>query len=78
MIERGRIQVGITAVRYDSFGILQFASSVPHLARCPNHGRHRCIDDHVARYVQVGDALVTVDHGQTRTTVVGSCDLGFD
>ena len=38
------------------------AVGVPHLARGADHRRHRRVDDHVARHVQVGDAAVGVDH----------------
>ena len=38
------------------------AVGVPHLARVADHDRHRRVDDDVVRGVQVGDALVGIDH----------------
>ena len=39
-----------------------------------DRGRHRRVDDHVARDVQVGDAAVGVDHRQRRAVLVGGGD----
>ena len=54
------------------------AVGVPHLARRADHRRHRRVDDHVARDVQVGDAAVGVDHRERRARLVGRRDRGLD
>ena len=55
------------AGRRSESGITNLVSSllalgVPHLARRADRGRHRGVDDHVARDVKVGDPAVGVDH----------------
>ena len=56
------------------------AVGAPHVAAGADHRRHRGVDDHVARHVQVGDALVGVDHRQGRALgdlrLDGGLDLG--
>ena len=61
-INRRLVKPRVTAVGNDGFGVLLFAFRIPHLARGPNHRRHRRVDDHVAGYVKVGDPFVRVDH----------------
>ncbi len=72
------VHAGVAAVRNDGLGVLQLAFSVPHLAGVADHRRHRGVDDHVARHVQVGDALVRVDHGHARALCVLGSQVGFD
>src|SRR5471032_1656199 len=72
------IDAGVAAIRDHGLGVLQNAFGVPHLTGITDHRRHRGVDDDVARYVQVGDAFVRVDHGQGRTSGVHGLDVGFD
>ena len=60
------VDAGVAAVGDDGEGVGLFAVRTPHVAGGADHGRHRGVDDHVARNVQVGDAPVGVDHGQAR------------
>ena len=53
-------------VRDDELGVLLLAVGVPHLPGRADRGRHRRVDDDVARHVQVGDAAVGVDHRDRR------------
>ena len=53
---------GVAGVRDHALGVLLLAGGVPALARGADQRRHRGVDDHVARDVQVGDAAVGVDH----------------
>ncbi|MNM76187.1 hypothetical protein D3C81_879980 [compost metagenome] len=78
VFDNGLVDGGVATIRDHGLGVLQLAFGVPHLARVTDHGRHRSVDDDVAWYVQVGDALVGVDHGQRWTHVVDSFDVGFD
>jgi hypothetical protein len=48
------------------------------LARVADHRRHRGVDDHVARDVQVGDPLVGVDHRDRRASRIHRADVGLD
>ena len=72
------IDAGITAVGDDGECVLQLALGIPHLAGRADHRRHRRIDDHIARHVKVGDALVGVDHREGRAVGVGRLDVGLD
>ena len=48
---------------------------------CPlraNHGGHGCIDDHIARNVQVGDAFVRIHHGHVWAVFHRRLDVGFN
>ena len=58
--------------------VVQLAVSAPHAPGFANHRRHRCIDDHVARHVQIGDSPVGIDHGQARLLRVGGLDIGLN
>ena len=53
-------------------------AAVPHLARRADHRRHRRVDDHVARDVQVRDAAVGVDHRDVGPALEGGGDLALD
>src|SRR5690606_1766866 len=64
VLDHGLVHAGVAAVRNHGLGVLQLAFGVPHLAGVADHGRHGGVDDHIAGHVQVGDALVGVDHGQ--------------
>ena len=65
-IDGGLIDTGVAAVGNDGLGVGQLAVGAPHLSRGADGGWHGGIDDDVAGHVQVGDALVRVDHGHRR------------
>lgn len=69
---------GVAAIRDQCLGVVQLAVGAPHFAGVTDHGRHRGVDDHVARHVQVGDAFVGVDHRQGRACGVYGLDVSFD
>ena len=50
----------------------------PHLAADADHRRHRGIDDHVVRRMQVGDALGRVDHRQLRPMLMAGVQVADD
>jgi hypothetical protein len=52
--------------------------AVVHLAAGTDHRGHGGIDDDVARHVEIGDAVVGVDHGDGRAGRVGGGDVGLD
>ena len=56
------VDAGVGRVGNDGLAVLAFAFWVPHLSAVANHGGHRSVDDDVAGYVQVGDALIGIDH----------------
>ncbi len=58
--------------------VVQLAVGPPHLARLADHRRHRGIDDHVARHVEIGDAAIGVDHGEAGAPGVLGLDVGLD
>ena len=66
VVDDGLVDAGVAAVREDGEGVGLLAVRAPHVAGGADHGRHRGVDDDVARHVQVGDALVGVDHRQRR------------
>ena len=72
------IDAGVAAVRDHRLRVVQLAVGSPHLARRADRGRHRRVDDHVARHVQVGDALARIDHRQRRPRRVDGLEVGFD
>ena len=59
--------------------VLPLAGGVPHLPGVADHRRHRRVDDDVARHVQVGDAVVGVDHRERRARPASrGGDVGLD
>ena len=66
VLDRLRVDRGVGVVGDHELGVLLLAGGVPHLPGGADRGRHRRVDDHVARDVEVGDAAVGVDHGQRR------------
>ena len=72
------IDAGVAAVGDQRLGVVQLAIGPPHLTRGADRGRHRGIDDDVARHVQVGDAAIGVDHGEWRPALIAGLDVGFD
>ena len=79
VVDHDLVDAGVAAVREDGEGVGLLAVRAPHVAGGADHGRHGGVDDDVARDVQVGDALVGVDHGQRRALgelgVEGRLDL---
>ena len=64
VVDDDLVDAGIAAVGDDGEGVGLLTARVPHVARGPDHRGHARVHDHVARHVQVGDALRVVDHGQ--------------
>ena len=58
------VDAGVAAIGDHGLAVLQLAGGIPHAAGVADHRRHRRVDDDVARHVEVGDALVGVDHRQ--------------
>ena len=77
VFDRGLVEGGITAVGDDRLGVVQLAVGAPHLARLANHRRHRGVDNHVARHVQISDALVRIDHRQRGAGGQAGLKVGF-
>ncbi len=80
VVDHGLVDPGVGGVRQHREGVGLLAVRAPHVAGGADHRRHRGVHDHVGRHVQVGDALVGVDHGQGRAlgelAVEGRLDLG--
>ena len=68
----------IGAIRNHSLRILCLARAVPHLAALANHRRHGCVDDDIARHMEIRDALVAINHCDRGTRSVCSSDVRFD
>ncbi len=66
VVDDGLEQRRVAAIGDRGDDVMQLAVGAPHLARLADHRRHRGIDDHVAGDVEVGDALVGIDHGEAR------------
>ena len=77
-VDRGGVDAGVAAVGDDAEGILAFAGGVPHLTGGADHRRHGGVDDDVRGDVEVGDALVGVDHGDGGARGEDGRDVGFD
>src|SRR5699024_513721 len=60
------VDAGVGGVGDDRQGVLLGVVLVPHLAAAADHRRHRGVDDDVGGDVEIGDALVGVDHRQVR------------
>ena len=69
---------GIGAVGYYGLGVLLLAVGIPHLPGGPDHGRHGGIDDDVRGDVQVGDAVVGVDHRDVRSVGIAIAYVRLD
>ncbi len=57
VIDRRLIDPGVAPVRNHCFGVVRFAVGSPHTPGGSDRGGHRCIDDHIAGNVEVGDSL---------------------
>ncbi|GAA2911205.1 hypothetical protein GCM10020221_03690 [Streptomyces thioluteus] len=79
VVDDDLVDAGVRAVGQHREGVGLLAVRAPHVAGGADHGRHRGVDDDVGRDVQVGDALVGVDHGEGRALrqlgVEGRLDL---
>ena len=78
VVDDGLVDTGVRAVGDDGEGVVLLAVRAPHVAGRADHRRHRGVDDDVARHVQVGDALVGVDHRQARAVGEALGDRGLD
>ena len=72
------VDAGVAAVREDGEGVGFLPVAAPHVAGAADHGRHRGVDDDVGGHVQVGDALVGIDHGQLGAVVEALLDGCLD
>ena len=77
-INHGLIDRRVATVRNHGERVLRFALGVPHLAAVANHRRHRGIDDHIARHMEVRDALVGIHHRERRARGEGGFEVAFD
>ena len=77
-VDRLGVQRGVRVVRDDGLRVLLVALGVPQLARRADHRRHRRVDDHVARHVQVRDPAVGVHHREVRRGLERLLDRGPD
>ena len=78
VLDDGLVDTGVRAVGDDGQGVVLLAVRAPHVPGGADHRRHRGVDDDVARHVQVGDALVGVDHRQARAVGEARGDRGLD
>ena len=62
----------VAAVGDAGEGLLTLTLGIPHAAGVADHDRHRGVDDDEVAGVQVGDAVVGIDHGQGRTGQEGT------
>ena len=74
----GLVDAGVGGVRDHREGVGLLAVGAPHVARGADHRRHRGVDDDVGGHVQVGDALVGVDHGHRRAVGQAGLDGRLD
>ena len=72
VVDDGCVHAGVGRVRNDGLAVLAFAFWIPHLSAVTDHCGHRSVDDDVAGHVQVGDALVGIDHCEFGT--IQHCD----
>ena len=68
VLDRLGVQRRVGVVGDHELRVLLLAGGVPHLTGCADRRRHRGVDDHVARDVQVGDPAVGVDHRERRAS----------
>ena len=72
------VHARVAAVGNHGECVAELAARVVHLAAGADERRHRRVDDDVARDVQVRDALVGVDVGESGAGGVGGLNVGFD
>ena len=68
------VHPGVGRIRDDRQGVLLLTRGIPHVPRGADHRRHRGIHNHVRWYMQVGDALIRIHHGQRRTIRQGGVE----
>merc|ERR1712241_293633 len=78
VLDDGVVHGGVGAVGDDALNLLQLVILVPHLTTITNHVGHGSVNDDITAHVQVGDALVRVDHGKSRPCGVGGVNVGND
>ena len=78
LLEDGGVHRAVGAVGDHREGLLLGTLGVPHLAGVADDDRHRGVDDDVAGDVEVGDALVRVDHRQRGALLREGVDVGAD
>ena len=80
VIDDNLVDAGIAAVGDDGKRVGFLAVGTPHAPGCADHGRHRRVDNDIARDMQVGDPPVRIDHRQGGTVgqlgIEGRSDLG--
>ena len=77
-IDHFLVDAGITPVGNHGSGVVHLAIGSPHFAGGANCSRHGRIDNDIARYVQIGNALVRIHHGEGGTRGVYSLNIGLD
>ncbi|MDQ1112894.1 hypothetical protein QE418_002342 [Microbacterium testaceum] len=78
VLDRRLVHPGVRGVGDHGEGVVLSPVGAPQLAAVADQRRHRGVDDHVARHVQVGDALVAVDVRQAGAGCQRIADLGGD
>ena len=68
----------VTPVGDHRLRVVQLSVGPPHFPRVAYDDRHRCVDDDVARHMQVRDPLVRVDHREGRPVLVHGLDVRLD
>ncbi len=68
----------VAMIGNDKFCIALFAVRAPHLAGCPDGGRHGGIDDNITRYMQVCYTFIGIDHRDGGTFFINRFDIGLD
>ncbi len=63
-IDHFLIDGGVSTLGHYRFGIFCFAIGAPHFSPVADHCGHGRINDNVAGYMQVGDALHRINHGK--------------
>ncbi len=77
-INRCGVDTGIRTIRNNKVGILLSALLIPHLTGATDSGRHRSIDDHITRHVQISDALIGINHGNRRAGLINRGNVRFN
>ncbi len=78
VFDDGLVNPRVTTIRDQGLGVMQLAVRAPHLPGGADRGGHRRVDDHVTRHVEVGNALVRVDHRQGGPIRVHGIDIRLD
>ena len=65
----------IASIRYHAIHIALCAACIPTLATGTNNRRHRGIDNHIRRHMQIGNAPIAIHHIDRRAVRHKVCDL---